>query len=87
METKEIPILLLTGYLGSGKTTLLNYLLSNREGIKFAVIVNDIGEINIDAELIQKGGIVGQKKRVWWLCRTAVSAVPSVPTLSNRYSS
>ena len=62
METKEIPILLLTGYLGSGKTTLLNYLLSNREGIKFAVIVNDIGEINIDAELIQKGGIVGQKE-------------------------
>ena len=86
METKEIPILLLTGYLGSGKTTLLNYLLSNREGIKFAVIVNDIGEINIDAELIQKGGIVGQKS-VWWLCRTAVSAVPSVPTLSNRYLS
>ena len=62
METKEIPILLLTGYLGSGKTTLLNYLLSNRDGIKFAVIVNDIGEINIDAELIQKGGIVGQKE-------------------------
>ena len=62
METKEIPILLLTGYLGSGKTTLLNYLLSTREGIKFAVIVNDIGEINIDAELIQKGGIVGQKE-------------------------
>ena len=62
METKEIPILLLTGYLGSGKTTLLNYLLSNREGIKFAVIVNDIGEINIDAELIQKDGIVGQKE-------------------------
>ena len=84
METKEIPILLLTGYLGSGKTTLLNYLLSNREGIKFAVIVNDIGEINIDAELIQKGGIVGQKEE---LCRTAVSAVPSVPTLSNRYLS
>ena len=65
METKEIPILLLTGYLGSGKTTLLNYLLSNREGIKFAVIVNDIGEINIDAELIQKDGIVGQKEE--WL--------------------
>ena len=62
MKTKDMPILLLTGYLGSGKTTLLNYLLSNREGIKFAVIVNDIGEINIDAELIQKGGIVGQKE-------------------------
>lgn len=62
MKTKDMPILLLTGYLGSGKTTLLNYLLSNREGIKFAVIVNDIGEVNIDAELIQKGGIVGQKE-------------------------
>lgn len=54
------PVLLLTGYLGSGKTTLLNRLLSNRRGIKFAVIVNDIGEVNIDASLIQKGGIVGQ---------------------------
>lgn len=61
MRTKEIPILLLTGYLGSGKTTLVNYILSNERGIKFAVIVNDIGEINIDADLIQKGGIVGKK--------------------------
>ena len=61
MENKEIPVLLLTGYLGSGKTTLLNRILSNKKGIKFAVIVNDIGEVNIDAELIQKGGIVGQK--------------------------
>ena len=58
---KDTPILLLTGYLGSGKTTLVNHILSNRRGIKFAVIVNDIGEVNIDASLIQKGGIVGGK--------------------------
>lgn len=58
---KTIPVLLLTGYLGSGKTTLVNKILSNAKGIKFAVIVNDIGEVNIDAALIQKEGIVGKK--------------------------
>lgn len=61
MQIKETPVLLLTGYLGSGKTTLVNHILSNERGIKFAVIVNDIGEVNIDADLIQRGGIVGQK--------------------------
>lgn len=57
----QIPVLLLTGYLGSGKTTLVNRILNNRRGIKFAVIVNDIGEVNIDASLIEKGGVVGKK--------------------------
>ncbi len=61
MTIKNIPVLLLTGYLGSGKTTLLNRILQNKKGIKFAVIVNDIGEVNIDADLIEKGGVVGQK--------------------------
>ena len=60
MNRKEVPVLLLTGYLGSGKTTLLNRILSNKKGIKFAVIVNDIGEVNIDESLIEKGGVVGK---------------------------
>lgn len=56
----KIPVLLVTGYLGSGKTTLLNRILTNEKGIRFAVIVNDIGEVNIDASLIQQGGVVSQ---------------------------
>jgi len=58
---KNVPVLLLTGYLGSGKTTLLNRILANQAGIRFAVIVNDIGEVNVDAALIQKGGVVNSK--------------------------
>ncbi len=61
MMKKTTPILLLTGYLGSGKTTLVNHILTNERGIKFAVIVNDIGEVNIDASLIERGGVVDSK--------------------------
>ena len=61
-EFKTTPITLVTGYLGSGKTTLLNHILTNTQGYKVAVIVNDIGEVNIDAELIEKGGIVNKKE-------------------------
>ncbi len=60
-DNHSVPVLLLTGYLGSGKTTLLNRVLTNQKGIRFAVIVNDLGEVNIDADLIQKGGIVSSQ--------------------------
>lgn len=61
VNLSKIPVLLITGYLGSGKTTLLNRILTNQKGIRFAVIVNDIGEVNIDASLIQQGGVVSQQ--------------------------
>ena len=61
MSFKTVPITLITGYLGSGKTTLINHILSNAKNHKMAVIVNDLGEVNIDAELIQNGGVVSSQ--------------------------
>ena len=60
-EFKTVPITLITGYLGSGKTTLINHILKNAKNHKIAVIVNDIGEVNIDADLIASGGVVSGK--------------------------
>ena len=63
MENKVTPITVLTGYLGAGKTTLMNHILTNQEGYKVAVIVNDIGEVNIDAKLIADGGFIQEQDK------------------------
>ena len=60
---KVVPITVLTGYLGAGKTTLMNHILTNQQGYKVAVIVNDIGEVNIDAKLIQDGGFIKEEDK------------------------
>ena len=73
-EFKSVPITLITGYLGSGKTTLINHILKNAKGKKMAVIVNDIGEVNIDADLIEGNGVVSGKMKTLLLYLTAAFA-------------
>ena len=63
MNYKITPITILTGYLGAGKTTLMNHILTNQQGYKVAVIVNDIGEVNIDAKLIADGGFIQEEDK------------------------
>jgi len=74
MTRYDIPVLLLTGYLGSGKTTLLNRILSNRRGIRFAVIVNDIGEVTLMPTSSRRGASWADRTTALSPCRTAASA-------------